>query len=66
MDLFRAVYSRDLKIAAMRALELAFPQTLIVFKQYSSPDDAQRWTIGGNSVSPSFETRDRMGLHDIL
>jgi transposase len=43
MDLSRAVYSRDLKIAAMRALEAGAPVGEIARKYQLSPKLLERW-----------------------
>jgi transposase-like protein len=43
MDLSRAVYSRDLKIAAMRALDAGSTQAEIARKYQVSPKVLERW-----------------------
>ena len=43
MDLFRAVYTRDLKIAAMRALDAGSTTGEIARKYQLSPHLLQRW-----------------------
>src|SRR5579863_1475421 len=43
MDLFRAVYSRDLKIAAMRALDAGSASGEIARKYQLSPKLLERW-----------------------
>ena len=43
MDLSRAVYSRDLKIAAMRALDVGSTITEIARKYQLSPKLLERW-----------------------
>ena len=43
MDLFRAVYSRDLKITAMRALDAGSTSTEIARKYQLSPKLLERW-----------------------
>jgi transposase-like protein len=47
MDLSRAVYSRDLKIAAMRALDAGATNGEIARKYQVSPHLLERWRANG-------------------
>jgi len=53
MDLSRAVYSRELKIAAMRALDAGSPTGEIARKYQLSPKLLERWRIASNAESAS-------------
>ena len=65
MDLSRAVYSRDLKIAAMRALDAGATGGEIARKYQVSPHLLERWRSewrarGRTGISGHWSTRRRL------
>jgi len=57
MDLSRAVYSRDLKIAAMRALDAGSTTGEIARKYQVSPHLLERWRAKGDLAFPGIGRR---------
>jgi transposase-like protein len=65
MDLSRAVYSRDLKIAAMRALDAGATQREIARKYQLSPKLIERWRAEWRAKGElAFPSNGRRGLAD--
>ena len=65
MDLSRAVYSRDLKIAAMRALDAGATQREIARKYQLSPKLMERWRAEWRAKGElAFPSNGRRGLAD--
>lgn len=65
MDLSRAVYSRDLKIAAMRALDAGATQREIARKYQLSPKLMERWRAEWRAKGElAFPGNGRRGLAD--